>query len=490
MDEWRLFWVGAGGTPAGSGVSVLDGWRDLAGREEGLKIRTGQPILIDPTGRSDPRLSEIFRHREFARKAQGTKETYAPDYRLFFTFLWQRGLGWDQATDDDLDDWEDWRRRAEGNPGRIGGAKWARELAALSLFYKIAKKLGYVSSSPVLTHTMTSPDGGTVEVADLAPTDVRSSNVKWLSPRGYRLWRDVGLCGMLPSGLENPSWPGRNDGRDGAFADFTYSSGLRRREVGTLLTWELPPLERFATRRYHSGWVSKAMAKRAGRFYYVSEAALRQIDLYRIGTRDAVIRKARHRGRYEQMQRRLLLREISDDRRVLRWSNEAGRTVEAHVDEVTVEQRVRMLVEVDEGLEPAMLWLTETGMPMDQKSWTKVFKRASLRCKTLGMKVYATPKMLRHSMALRVLVHLHHALDRRLGLTPSQRKLYEETYGSVWTMVKDLLGHQSELTTRDIYLEPVRGLQIESLLNDEENPGNSVWFSELARRTGLILDAA
>lgn len=117
-------------------------------------------------------------------------------------------------------------------------------------------------------------------------------------------------------------------------------------------------------------------------------------------------------------------------------------------------------------------------------------ERASERCERAGLKVYATPKMLRHSMALRVLVSLHHALDRRLGLTAEQRRDYEDAYGTVWTMVKDLLGHRSEVTTREIYLEPVRGLQIESLLNDEDNPSNSELFADLARRTGLILDVA
>ena len=134
----------------------------------------------------------------------------------------------------------------------------------------------------------------------------------------------------------------------------------------------------------------------------------------------------------------------------------------------------RMFVEGDEGLEPAMLWLTETGMPMAYKSWTKVFERASERCERAGLKVYATPKMLRHSMALRVLVSLHHALDRRLGLTAAQRRDYEDAYGTVWTMVKDLLGHRSEVTTREIYLEPVRGLQIESLLPRQEMPSKAV----------------
>lgn len=489
MDEWRLFWTGVGGDPDGGRNDVLGGWGDLAERERALGIRPGQPILLAPDGRVDPRLSAIFRHRDFARKAEGTKETYAPDYRLFFTYLWRRGLRWDEATADVLEDWEDWRLRGEGNPSPIGGAKWARELAALGLFYKIAVRLGFMQASPVRTHTVSTPDGGTVEVADLAPTDVRSSHVKWLSPRGYQMWRDVGLGGMLPSGLENEGWPGRNDGRDVAFADFAYSSGLRRREAGTLLVWELPPLESTMGRRYYSGWVGKAVAKRAGRFYYVSHAGLQLAELYRLGTRDAVVRRARRRGRYDRVADRLLLREITRDRRA-RWTAADGRMFEAHVDELTARLRMRMFVEGDDGLDPAMLWLTETGMPMAYRSWTKVFERASERCERAGLKVYATPKMLRHSMALRVLVSLHYALDRRLGLTPAQRRDYEDAYGTVWTMVKDLLGHRSEVTTREIYLEPVRGLQIESLLDDDDNPSNSELFADLARRTGLILDVA
>ncbi|MFE9687521.1 hypothetical protein [Streptomyces sp. NPDC006285] len=93
-------------------------------------------------------------------------------------------------------------------------------------------------------------------------------------------------------------------------------------------------------------------------------------------------------------------------------------------------------------------------------------------------------------MALRTLVALHNALDRRLGLTPAERLHYEEVYGQVWLMVKDMLGHRSEQVTRDVYLEPVRGLQLESLLGDDDNPVNAEQIPELAARTGLILDAA
>ncbi|MFE1091628.1 hypothetical protein ACFW5K_30610 [Streptomyces albidoflavus] len=57
-------------------------------------------------------------------------------------------------------------------------------------------------------------------------------------------------------------------------------------------------------------------------------------------------------------------------------------------------------------------------------------------------------------------------------------------------MVKDMLGHKNEQVTRDIYLEPVRGLQLDSLLNDEDNPVDAEKLAELSARTGLILDAS
>ncbi|WP_093792699.1 hypothetical protein [Streptomyces sp. cf124] len=80
-------------------------------RERALGRRERQPILVSPDGRVDPRLSECLRSSAFSAEAQGTQVTYAPLYRLFFTFLWRRGLDWDEASEDDVEDWEDWRRR-------------------------------------------------------------------------------------------------------------------------------------------------------------------------------------------------------------------------------------------------------------------------------------------------------------------------------------------------------------------------------------------
>jgi hypothetical protein len=39
---------------------------------------------------------------------EGTRQAYAKDYRLFFSFLWQRGRYWHEADPDDLLDREAW----------------------------------------------------------------------------------------------------------------------------------------------------------------------------------------------------------------------------------------------------------------------------------------------------------------------------------------------------------------------------------------------
>lgn len=486
MDEWRLFWVGDGGTPSGLGKDDLAAWEDLSERERALGFRDRQPILLSPLGRVDARMTEIFRRGRFAVKAPGTQESYVTDLRLFFTFLWQRGLDWNQATADDLEDWEDWRLRGAGNPSLIGGSKWGRELAAMRLFYDLAVERQYMQVSPVRTRSVVTRDGAIAEVAELAPKDVRASNVKWLTPRAYRLWRDVGLGGLLPSGLEDESWRGRNDGRDTAFADLVYSTGLRRRESGTLLTAELPAL---GDRRYYAGNVAKAVAKRAGRFFYASHGALQGVETYRITTRAQAVRRAQHRGLYEQIEGRRIVEEVSR-RGLVRWTETSGQGGRAHLDTLTDRQRLLLFVRGEDGLEPAMVWLAESGLPMRYRGWSKVFERASDRCQAHDLGVWATPHMLRHSMALRVLLALNRALDRRLGLDPAQRRNYEDIYGNVWVMVKDLLGHASEETTREVYLEPLRGLQLESLLNDDDNPSNEELLADLAARTGLILDAA
>ena len=95
--------------------------------------------------------------------------------------------------------------------------------------------------------------------------------------------------------------------------------------------------------------------------------------------------------------------------------------------------------------------------------------------------------MLRHSFALYMLVALHHALDRRFGLSPEERRHFRQVYGDPWVLVRDLLGHRSEQTTRLVYLEPLNGLQVRSVLDHDEDLESLL--SRVAASSRLVIDA-
>jgi len=64
-------------------------------------------------------------------------------------------------------------------------------------------------------------------------------------------------------------------------------------------------------------------------------------------------------------------------------------------------------------------------------------------------------------------------------------------YGDVWSLVRDLLGHSSVDTTRDIYLEPVRGLQLDTVLNDLDTDGPvDELLARVSELTGLVQDTS
>jgi hypothetical protein len=194
--EWLLYWTARDRPVPSSLVPVLDGWADLDQREADAGIIARHPILIDPQYRIDPVLARFLNASRFAWLAEGTWEAYAKDYRLFFSFLWQRGKYWHEADPDDLLDWESWRRRSQ--PGRrISGSKWQRELAALRLLYEWAEKKSHIACSPVLVHAVQLRNPGLTAKHRRDGTPTRSRRRRWAvgprSPSGPTL-RCVPLC--------------------------------------------------------------------------------------------------------------------------------------------------------------------------------------------------------------------------------------------------------------------------------------------------------
>ena len=118
------------------------------------------------------------------------------------------------------------------------------------------------------------------------------------------------------------------------------------------------------------------------------------------------------------------------------------------LDSLHADERRRVFVEGDDGLEPAMVWLTEAGLPMPHTTWQKVFQVANARCEAQGLPDRSChPHALRHSFALRWLCVFMWAHDRRFGLTPQESDELRRTYGDPYAMVSQLLGHSSRETT-------------------------------------------
>jgi hypothetical protein len=75
------------------------------------------------------------------------------------------------------------------------------------------------------------------------------------------------------------------------------------------------------------------------------------------------------------------------------------------------------------GPEPALLWLTETGLPVTAATWESIFRRASLRCRDHGIDIEVSPHSLRHYLPRRT-------MSRSVtGLCDSCRKLQVSRMG-------------------------------------------------------------
>ncbi|MFD8474891.1 tyrosine-type recombinase/integrase [Streptomyces globisporus] len=469
----------------GDRVSVLAGWEDLAVREDRVGIHPGDPILLSPDFRIDEVLSWYLCRSSFARLAPETKRNYTDDYCLFFDFLWRRGRWWSEASADDLWDFEDWRTRSPRNPWKIGGARWNRGLAALARLYEWAMQREYMPVNPVLMRSVVGRNGEPVLVPRARAKNARTSEVRWLTPRAFRRWVDVGLRGCDADGLAAAGWAGRLADRNAAFADLLFSSGMRLAEGASLLTVEVPHL-RLEGGRYYAGRLARAVTKsKRARTFYASSVVVGEIEGYVESSRARVVRRAQAMGRYDDLPMRLVTHQSGRHRRLLHWRDRNGMVGRTPLTEATVDERMSLFTEGPDGPEPLWLWLNESGLPLRPASWEGVFRTANERCETvlspvLSQPPFCTPHMARHSFALVMLVVLNHVMDRRMGLTPEERRDFRLLYGDPWRMVQDLLGHAQLETTKHIYLAPVADLQLRSLVADYVPAGGPVSEEELA----------
>ncbi|WP_218892954.1 hypothetical protein [Streptomyces sp. Ag109_G2-15] len=410
-------------------------------------VRDGQRFVIGPDGRPDLRVNWCLGSAKWRKLAWRTQRDYAYSLVVWLNYLLTIDVNWWDADDEVASDFEFWRITDPVNEDTVETGTFARDVAGLKKFYKLARRFGVADP-----------------FADMEPQRiVRHADVKWLDPGGYARWVDLGVRGFDLHGRPDPWWKGRNDQRDRAFCDGLYGTGLRVSEWASVVLPELPSYDR--RRGFFTCELADKCAKGGyGHKYWMSRSALRGVLGYAEGARAAAVRRAQAAGRYERIaDRRIVL--ATHGRHSVTMSSLAGPKRERWND-VGPQTRRLLFRNTAQGLEPVTLWLNEDGLPRDGGGWEHTFDVANERIESLGLENFScTAHMLRHSFALRWYAVGKLIKYGRLGhLTEDEQRDFREEVGDTWHLVQTMLGHLCVETTKNVYLEPFRTMEVEALL--------------------------
>jgi integrase len=281
---------------------------------------------------------------------------------------------------------------------------------------------------------------------------------------------------MEPSGVEKTRWRPRSQTRDAAFVDGLYGTGLRLQELSSLCRIELPPDG--GAKAYAMARLAGGCAKgRRGRRYWMGREALNGMWNYVQTDRASAVRRGRESGLYQNWPGRRIVHGITD-RGVVRFAEPGGIAVHANLNDLTPAERRLLFFEGPDGLEPLPLWLNEDGSPRAKGAWYKSFALANKRVRKAGIdRLECHPHMLRHSFALRWYAVGRLVWERRrAGKGADRLEDFREQFGDTWSLVQTMLAHSDVNTTRNIYLEPFIGLDVEFLLahSGDELSGDGV----------------
>jgi len=427
---------------------------DLATWARELGIRDNQRFLIGPAGFPDLRVNAFLASPRMRSLAETTQRDYAHSLALWLNFLHVTDQVWWEAGEDDAEEFKFWRLTDPENDQTVGTSAFSKDLAACKKFYTwIGGRYSGVADP----------------FAQISfPAAKRGADVKWLDPAAVVRWRDLGLRGRLPSGRRDRSWRGRNDQRDAAFVDGLYGTGLRLTEWASVMLPELPQLE--VGRDYYMCELADMCAKGGnGHSYWIPRSALTAVRAYTEGARARAVREAQAAGRYEQVPGvRVVAGEPGRESVVV--PDRAGVMVTRAWALIRPSLRRSLFRSTPAGLEPLSLWLNEDGMPRDPHGWHHTFEAANRRIAALGLDGFTcTAHMHRHSFALRwfsigKLVRGYQVAH----LSEKQTNDFCDQFGDTWHLVQTMLGHKLVETTKDVYLEPFRRLEVEQLLAHAE----------------------
>jgi len=347
------------------------------------------------------------------------------------------------------------RRRADAGQ-RISAASWNRAVACLDRLYRWGVQEGLIAEAP-FTHRSVWRQGYAGRRAQIAARNdayepaARRADVSFVTLDDYRRFREVGLRGLLPDGSTRPGARNRNGIRNALFSDLLVTTGLRLEEASSLFASD------FVLTGQHTGrqiWLDLPGAQTKGdrgRQILVPARLLEQVRAYVDVERAHAVEKFQRRSGWQSIERPIfVLRERSGTRLPLLDGGDIA------LDLLDPEERSRIIVCDSDGtpVEPAVLWLSEIGLPVQPNSWEVVFARASSRCISFGLNINISPHQLRHTFAVHMLAMLIQHRIRDAALPAGPMEGYRQILGDPLQQVQRLLGHAS-LTTTYIYLDHI-----------------------------------
>jgi site-specific recombinase XerD len=349
-------------------------------------------------------------------------------------------------------------RRREDAEQRISASSWNRAVACLDRLYRWAAREGLTGEIPFSHRAVWRQGHGGRRWQIAARNDAyerasRQSQVSFVTLDDYRLFHDVGLRGLLPNGGERLGARDRNGLRNALFADLLVTTGLRLEEASFLFAFELAVLDRPGASE-RQAWLDLPVALTKGdrgRRILIPRRLLEQVRAYIAVERASAIVKFERRSGWRSIDRPIfILGHQSGSRLHLRDGSMVA------LDRLTPDERGRTIICSDDGVprEPAVLWLTEVGQPVQPNSWEVTFARASRRCEASGFAVRISPHQLRHTFAVHMLAMLIQHRLRDAALPAGSMEEYRQILGDPLQQVQRLLGHAS-LTTTYIYLDHI-----------------------------------
>lgn len=489
-------------------VPELELWPSLEDLEIEAGIKPGTPVVVDLVRlraaperyRTEHVFTEFLRTSRWPRLKQGTRTTYASVYPPIIRWLGERRIpkALHEMDANDLAEWKEWRTDPIRNENSISGATWNKEVAALSLFFDWATKKGHSKENPLREFgpelTAKDQNAAPIQAGGWKSKNARVRRVDWIEPESFRLWMNVAFRGYalartesnkLIGAGESDTFRGRNTQRNATFVETVYFCGTREGETSLILVPELPhksPNE-FAEMRLPAS-ITKSGRSRTIVMPWLVDGLLRR---YIQQDRRRAVALGRRNGYYSDARwHKITGQRTKHTKLEVRID---GRNTWVDHDRLMPPARQWLLMESEDGWEPAMLWLTDSGLPAHERNMVKVIQRATRRwekaCRATGFTgniPYPTAKTLRYSYALNWLIVWHKVIDEELGSPPDtySPSRYEDAYRAVqWQ-----LGHRDLETTMNAYLLAVKDLRGTNIFRDATF--KSVYESLHSRRENIL----